>query len=86
MDERVAVELTEVGDDPGFGFGLDATRMWRSMERAILGKNPSTRLSQEPCLGVNTNEKRPSGWASTHALVSFEICAEWLSRISLMAI
>ena len=38
---------------------LEATRMWRSMDRAILEKKPSTRLSHEPCFGVNTKEKRP---------------------------
>jgi hypothetical protein len=43
--------------------------MCRSIERAILEKNPSTRLSHEPCFGVNTKEKRPSGWAAIHALV-----------------
>src|SRR4030095_8727781 len=31
---------------------FEATRMWRRTERANLEKNPSTRLSQEPCLGV----------------------------------
>ncbi len=33
-------------------------------------KKPSTRLSQEPCLGVKTKENRPSGWLSIQALVS----------------
>src|SRR5712672_1700243 len=37
---------------------LDSTRMWRSTERASLEKKPSTRLSQEPCLGVKVNSKR----------------------------
>src|ERR1700720_3592584 len=40
---------------------LDSTRMWRSTERASLEKKPSTRLSQEPCLGVKVNSKRPIG-------------------------
>src|ERR1700735_372915 len=35
--------------------------MRRSTDRAILEKKPSTRLSQEPCFGVNTRVKRPSG-------------------------
>ncbi len=65
---------------------LDATRIWRSIERAILKKNASTTLSQEPCLGVNTKENRPCGWLSTQALVSLEMCAEWLSRMTLMAV
>ena len=36
---------------------LDVTRMWRRTERASLEKKPSTRLSQEPCLGVKVNSK-----------------------------
>src|SRR6266446_4153149 len=65
---------------------LDATRKLqrirthkkrnRESPRAALAKNPSTRLSQEPCLGVNTNRKRPSGRAASQALVSCETCAE----------
>ena len=51
-----------------FSSALEATRMWRSMDRAILEKKPSTRLSQEPCLGVNTKAKRPSGWAGEPCL------------------
>ena len=56
--------------------------MWRSTDRAILEKKPSTRLSHEPCFGVNTKVKRPSGWAASHFSVSLEVWAEWLSRIS----
>jgi len=33
--------------------------MWRRTERASLEKKPSTRFSQEPCLGVKVNSKRP---------------------------
>ena len=55
---------------------LDATRIWRSIERVIFEKKPSTRLSHEPCLGVNTKQKRPSGCVATQALVSLEMWAE----------
>jgi toxin ParE1/3/4 len=40
---------------------FDVTRMWRKTGRANLEKKPSTRLSQEPCLGVMVNSKRPAG-------------------------
>src|SRR5260370_28654116 len=53
---------------------LDATRMWRKTERASLEKRPSTRLSQEPCVGVKVNSKRCAGCSATQALVSFEMC------------
>ena len=49
--------------------------MCRRTERVHLEKKPSTRLSQEPCLGVKVNSKRPA----------LEMWAEWLSRISLIA-
>lgn len=35
-----------------FSSSIDLTRMWRRNVRAILEKTHSTRLSQEPCLGV----------------------------------
>jgi hypothetical protein len=40
---------------------FDATRIRRSTERASLEKKPSTRLSQEPCLGVKVNSKAARG-------------------------
>src|SRR3982074_3531846 len=52
---------------------FDATRMWRRTERANLEKKPSMRLSQEPCLGVKVNSKRPAGRAASQAWVSLEI-------------
>jgi hypothetical protein len=43
-------------------------------------------LSHEPCFGVYTKVKRPSGLVASQALVSFEVWAEWLSRSSLMPV
>src|SRR5277367_6351294 len=86
MDDGFAVEVIEIGEDPRFEFVLGRNANVRSTDRAILEKKPSTRFSHEPCFGVNTKVKRPSGWVASHALVSLEICAEWLSRISLMAV
>jgi hypothetical protein len=37
---------------------------------------PSTRLSQEPCLGVKVSSKRCAGRSASQALVSREMCAE----------
>src|ERR1700720_2337513 len=65
---------------------FDATRMWRRTERANLEKKPSMRLSHEPFLGVKVKSKRPAGWPASQAWVSLEICAEWLSKISLIAV
>src|ERR1700738_3083997 len=57
---------------------FDTTRMWRRTERASLEKKPSTRLSQEPCLGVKVNSKRPGGCSTSQALVSLEMWAEMI--------
>src|SRR5580692_3402165 len=48
-----------------FSSTFEATRMPRKTDRAIFEKKPSIRLSQEPCFGVNTKLKRPSGWAAS---------------------
>jgi hypothetical protein len=55
---------------------FEVTRMWRRTDRANFEKKPSMRLSQEPCLGVKVNSKRPAGWAASQVLVSLEMCAE----------
>ena len=65
---------------------FDVTRMWRSIEHAILEKKPSTRLSHEACFGVYTNVKQLSFLLASQALVSFDVWAEGLSRMSLIAV
>ena len=50
--------------------------MWRRIERASFEKKPSTRLSQEPCLGVKVNSNLPAGCSANQARVSRETCAE----------
>src|ERR1700750_102849 len=65
---------------------LELTRMWRSTERASLEKKPSMRLSHDPCVGVNVKVKRPMGCAASQLVVSRETWAEWLSRITSMAV
>src|SRR5204863_10129081 len=62
---------------------FEATRMWRRTERANLEKNPSMRLSHEPCLGVKVSSKRPTGRLASQAMVSLEMHADCLSRITL---
>ena len=62
MDDRMSVELVDCGDDALLEFLFRSeTRMWRRTDRESLEKKPSTRLSQEPCLGVKVNSKRPVG-------------------------
>ena len=53
---------------------LEATRRLLKKERAILLKRISTMLSQDACLGVKTNSKRP-GREPNHFMVSLETCA-----------
>ena len=49
--------------------------------RIYLLKNPSIMFSHEPCFGVNTNSNLHSGFVPRKALVSFDLCAEWLSSM-----
>src|SRR3954465_12981925 len=58
-----------------FSSCLVATRMWRNTERASLEKKPSMRFSQEPCVGVKVNVKRPTGCSASQAFVSLEMWA-----------
>jgi len=60
--------------------------MWRSTDRASLEKKPSMRLSHDPCVGVNVKVKRPMGCAASQLVVSRETWAEWLSRMTSIAV
>ena len=76
MDDGVSVELVHGGHDTVLEllFGCDADM---AQDRAgEFREEASTRLSQEPCLGVKVNSKRPAGWSASQALVSLEMCAE----------
>ncbi len=45
--------------------------MWRRTGAGELGEEALDEvLSQEPCLGVKVNSKRPAGHVASHALVS----------------
>ena len=76
MDDRVAIEVVDELHDALLELVRRADADMTSTDRAAPAKKPSTRLSQEPCLGVNTTLKRPSGRAASQALVSREMCAE----------
>src|SRR5699024_11393932 len=45
----------------------------------LFRSNPSTRFSQEPCFGVNTNSNLP-GTPARYFLVSWEVCTWRLSN------
>ena len=62
MNDRIAIDLVDAGDDALLELYFEATRMLRKTERANLEKKPSTRLSQEPCLGVKVNSKQSVAW------------------------
>src|SRR5437764_7722803 len=44
------------------------------------------RLSHDPCVGVNVKVKRPMGCAASQPVVSRETWAEWLSRMTSIAV
>jgi len=55
VDDRVAVEIMDELHDALFELVFRADADVPEHRAAALAKNPSMRLSQEPCLGVNTN-------------------------------
>jgi hypothetical protein len=88
----VLVEVVHCGDDAILESCLDVTRMWRRTDRASLAKKPSTRLSQEPCLGVKealagrsavaASPTAPAGWSRnvTRWLWAEHICCRLFHR------
>jgi hypothetical protein len=61
MDDRVAIEITDEFDDALHQLVCRVDKHVAEHGARRFGEKPSTRLSQEPCLGVNTKAKRPSG-------------------------
>jgi hypothetical protein len=65
VNDWIAVELIDRGHETLlellFGGDTDVAQD----ERASLEKKPSTRLSQEPCLGVKVNSNLPAGCSAS---------------------
>ena len=59
VDERLMIDELDCAHDAILEFLLGCDTDVAQPERPSLEKKPSTRLSQEPCVGVNTNSKRP---------------------------
>jgi hypothetical protein len=76
VNDGNAIEEVDGGRDaiPAFLFGREADMVQHGTGQ--LGEEPSTSLSQESCLRVNVNLKRPAGCTASQALISLEICAE----------
>ncbi len=77
------VQFLQISKDMAheFGTGLDGAPIVPSWK-----KKPSTNLNQDLCLGVDTNEKRPSCIVASQAFVSLNTCVRWLSRIRSMTL
>src|ERR1700739_34366 len=86
VDDRLAVDVVDEGHRRSLSSCLEVTRIWRNSERASLENKPSMRLSHEPWVGVNVKVKRPIGCAASQLVVSRETWAEWLSRVTSIAV
>src|SRR5882762_7641784 len=73
VNDGLLIEVIHGGPDAilEFLFGCD-TDMTQD-GAGEFGEEASTRLSQEPCVGVKVNSKRCAGCSATQALVSFEM-------------
>ena len=76
MDDGFSVEVIEVGEDPRLEFFLGCDANAAEHGQRHFGKEAFDEMSQEPCFGVNTKVKRPSGCCASQALVSLERWAE----------
>ena len=76
MDDGVAVEVINGGDDAVLEFLLGCDADMAQHRAGELGEETLDEISQEPCLGVKMNSKRPAGCSASQALVSLEMCAE----------
>ena len=61
MDDRVAIEITDELDDALLQFVCRVDTDVAEHGARCFEEKTLDELSQEPCLGVNTKAKRPSG-------------------------
>jgi hypothetical protein len=86
MDDGFSVEVIEVGEDPRLEFILGCDAKCGAARIEPSWKKPPTRSSQDPCFGGKYKRKTALGWTVSQVFVSLEMCAEWLSRITLIAV
>jgi hypothetical protein len=86
VDDGLAIDVGNQGRQAfvEFVFGADAD-VAQDRPRQF-EKKPSMRLSHDPWVGVNVKVKRPIGCAASQFVVSRETWAEWLSRMSSIAV
>jgi hypothetical protein len=86
MDDAFSVELIEVGNDPRFEFflGCDANAAGHGARH--LGEEAFDKIEPGTMFRSKYIGETALWLGGNHALVSLEMCAEWLSRISLMAV
>jgi len=86
MHDGLLVDILYGGQDALrkllFGSDLDVSEHGARQ----LGEEALNEIEPGTMLWVKVNSKRPSGWVASQALVSFEVWAEWLSRIILIAV
>jgi hypothetical protein len=73
VDDGFSVEIIEVGEDPRLEFFLRCDANAAEHGQRHFGKEAFDEISQEPCFGVNTKVKRPSGWAASRVIASNSI-------------
>ena len=86
VDHWLAIDVADEGDQAFLELVFGADADVAGTERASLEKKPSMRLSHDPCVGVNVKVKRPIGCAASQLVVSRETWAEWLSRMTSIAV
>ena len=86
VDDWLAIDIVDEGHQAFLEFVFGADADVTQCRACQLGKEPSMRLSHDPWVGVKVKVKRPIGCAASQVVVSRETWAEWLSRMTSMAV
>ena len=84
VDHWLAVDVADEGDQAFLEFVFAADADVAQHRTRQLGEEALDEI--EPCVGVNVKVKRPIGCAASQLVVSRETWAEWLSRITSIAV
>ena len=76
MDDRVTVEVVEIGGNTIFEFGLRCDADMAEHRARHFGKEALNEVEPRAVFRGEHEAKRPSGWVASQAPVSFEMWAE----------
>src|SRR6516164_5459868 len=86
VDDWLAIDIVDEGHQAFLEFVFGADTDVAQCRACQLGKEAFDEMSHDPWVGVKVKVKRPIGCAASQVVVSRETWAEWLSRMTSMAV